>query len=262
MNVHELRKAFDQVSESGGKHSAYHAVPRILNDLVVSKFPSISETRAEAARFSYINERINFVEKTILDIGGNTGYFSFDAIVSGAKSVRIYEGDRKLCDIISAVASFAGLSSRIEINNSYFLFDETQDAGDVYDICFLLNVMHHIGDDFGDKNINRIIARSLMLEKINSLANKCRFLVLQIGYIWKGNRDLPLFDKGEKSEIYAFLESGLEGRFRIRHCGVAMQNTASRIEYVDMTMENACRISYFREFLNRPLFILESSVFE
>jgi hypothetical protein len=56
------------------------------------------------------------------------------------------------------------------------------------DIVLLFNVIHHLGDDFGDKSLLWKKAKEKM--KLVSIAfHTNEVLVLQMGFCWKGDRN-------------------------------------------------------------------------
>jgi hypothetical protein len=85
-------------------------------------------------------DRIDFKDKTVVDIGCAGGYFTRAAVDRGAK---LADGLDELTQIESArnVANFLGY-----FNNSYYVVDLLKDKWHInYDIVFFLSLNYHIG---------------------------------------------------------------------------------------------------------------------
>jgi SAM-dependent methyltransferase len=237
------------------KHSEYQvlapAVARILGN------PELKTTsREEALRLDCIRAQLSLDGATLLDIGGNTGYFTFSAIEHGAGHVDYFEGEAAHADFVRTAALALGLDRRISVHGAYFDFDPEAEIGR-FDLCFCLNVVHHFGDDFGDQAISIESARSKILSCINALASMTDFLVLQIGFNWKGNTGQPLFEHGLKSEMIEFVSRGTRAIWDIREIQVAHE-TESGLVYSPANGDNLRRFDHLGEFLNRPIFFMKS----
>ena len=62
-----------------------------------------------------------------------------------------------------------GIDAKIKVHNQYFLFNDSQVNDERFDICLLLNVLHHFGDDYGDPEISIENAKIQMLNNLNYL---------------------------------------------------------------------------------------------
>ncbi|HGY5298795.1 TPA: hypothetical protein ACNU26_004232 [Aeromonas salmonicida] len=122
----------------------------------------------------------------------------------------------------------------------------------------MLNVLHHIGDDFGVVSDERgcLASAADMLRKYSSLGS---YLVFQMGYNWKGDLNKPLFNNGTKSEVIELLESVTAGYWDIISTLIAVQ-TSTGVTYLPKNDENIVRNDEYGEFLNRPIFILKSKL--
>lgn len=243
--------------EAKSKHSSYQSLPTQLVRLFGSSAEISEAGRSEKARLDYILPRIDLYGKNVLDIGGNTGYFTFEAIEHGARNVKYYEGNSEHALFVKTAASHLDLSGKLDVINEYFTFGSRVLNGNV-NICFCLNVVHHLGDDFGDPDVDKKTAKSLMLESINALADDCEYLAFQMGFNWKGDVELPLFDRGTKVEVIEFVKTGIQGNFDILNCGVATGDR-SGVVYKEISEQNSDRNDDLGEFLNRPIFILKSN---
>lgn len=249
--------------EKNSKHSQYQSLPRSLRKM----FPDIAvATKWEQERMEYISRVLDITDKKLLDIGGNTGYFSFEAIERGAESVDYYDGNQIHADFVKLAAEVLKIQN-LNVCPKYYLFSEESLLKKVssekfsvsqkkYDITFCLNVVHHFGDDYGEaSDIN--VAKKKMLTCINSLSKVSTWLVFQMGFNWCGNREKPLFPNGLKDEMKQFVGQGTKGNFNIVKIGVPVRR-GDVIVYEDENTENRVRDDLLGEFLNRPLFIMKA----
>lgn len=251
MNEARLRKLYNNTS----KHSEYQilapAIMQLLPELQVCQ----GIARYEMERFSAIKKVISFKEQRILDIGGNTGYFSFELVANGAAHVTFVEGNHTHWEFVNEAVQVTGFSERITCKNQYFQFNENLDSS--FDTIFLLNVLHHVGDDFGNAG-DIHLARDAMGSALKRLASYTRFLVLQIGFNWMGNINYPLFQNGTKEEMVNWIGEVIQNEWQLSNVLVAESGATGLISYNPMGRHNRMRKDELGEFLNRPIFILES----
>ena len=190
-----------------------------------------------------------------MDIGGNTGFFSFESVDKGAREVCYYEGNKDHAEFVGLGVKVADLENRIIVKNKYFSFDGK--LKEKYDIVFLLNVLHHLGDDYGSPAITMKKAKEHIIDQLNSLKKIAKVVVFQMGFNWKGDVAKPLFEKGEKVEMIEFIKKGVQNNWDILHIGIAEKKDGV-IVYNDLNSYNIKREDEWGEFLNRPLFILKS----
>jgi SAM-dependent methyltransferase len=242
------------------KHSNYQILSRKLSKLIQSNELS-TNSRYEQERLQYISENIELKHKTVLDIGGNSGYFTFESVELGAEKVHYYEGNSAHAEFVRLAVQVLRLESKVDVSAQYFLFDdETNYRGD---IAFLLNVLHHVGDDYGNNKLSIIEAKNSILNCLNSLSNSVNTLVFQLGFNWKGNRDAALFKNGTKKELIDFIKEGTSSYWDIVKIGIAESKTLNGdIIYSDLNENNMLRADHLGEFLNRPLFIMSSKKFK
>ena len=246
-----MKEKLIHLYEQNSKHSNYQ--------ILASNFEGIIDTaeldivsRYEKERLEYIVSKIDVKNKVIMDIGGNSGYFTFELSNLDAKQVEYYEGNLAHAEFVDTSVELFDLRSKININKKYYSFNENKKA----DIIFLLNVVHHLGDDYNcASDINN--AKEKMLDDINGLAFNCNLLVFQMGFNWKGNVNTGLFQNGTKREMIDFLSKGLEKNWEIVSIGVAEKDDGT-IMYKDLNNKNIERNNELGEFLNRPIFILRS----
>lgn len=232
------------------KHSQYQKLPAKIEQLV----PDLRcDGKYERERWSYVCSNIEFEGKRIADIGGNVGFFSCAAVEAGAEKVFYYEGNKDFADFVGLSSMYLGYEKQLIVDNRYFDFKglDTQ-----YDIILCLNVLHHLGDDFGTSN-NESFAKQKIHDCIENMANYSRVLVLQIGYNWMGDKTKPLFNFGTKEEQIEYIEKCCSNLWNIRKIGIASGDNKASIVFQDLNENNKQRNDGLGEFLNRPLFILE-----
>lgn len=236
------------------KHSHYQSIHPILKDKININVEYEFE-KMEYSRAKYINENIKIHGKNICDIGANTGYFTFEAIQRGAKTIDAYEGNKNHAEFISRMKDFLPDGNIIKIFDSYFDFDKNTKT---YDILFCLNVLHHLGDDFGDTEINIESAKEKISKAISKLCTQCETLVLQIGFNWKGNRNSPLFRHGTKKEMIEFVKESLMPLSDLK-IGIYEDAANEYIEAQEKANDLLKRRDDLGEFLNRPIFIIRKN---
>ena len=239
------------------KHSIYYRLPQRFEKINDAGVANPADRMREKSRFEYISSNVDYSGSSVLDIGCNTGYFLFSALDCGAVDVECYEG---------SISSFGILSGFVDVSAEKILafnryFDFHADVGQKkFNVTHLLNVVHHIGDDYHD-SLSLDNAKIMMLNNINCLAAASQFMVFQMGFNWQGDVRKPLFQNGTKREMIDFLEEGTSHVWEIQKVGVAV-GSKDRVLYVDLDKENIRRDDSLGEFLNRPIFIMKSKFFE
>ena len=236
------------------KHSNYQILSDKLTNLVGNDIEV--RTRYEKERLRFILDNVAVEGKNIVDIGGNSGYFSFELIEAGAKKLFYYEGNQSHADFVKLAAKVLEVENKIEVFDRYFSFNSELHSQNI-DIILLLNVLHHVGDDYGSAELSLPKAKEEILKQLNSLADKTGILVFQLGFNWQGNRNVCLFENGTKQELIDFVKTGIESSWEIQSIGIAEKNNLT-VEYQPLNEQNIQRQDQLGEFLNRPLFILKS----
>jgi len=251
MKKDTLKKLYSQRS----KHSNYQILSKKLSKIIGNNEIKV-KTRYEVERLEYILKNIDVNDKLILDIGGNTGFFTFEMLDNGAKKVYYYEGNNVHSEFVRLSAKVLNVENKTEITNKYFSFEDEFNKNK-YDIILLLNVLHHIGDDYGDNKLSMEKAKETIIKQVNTLADTTEIIVFQMGFNWKGNRELCFFENGTKEEMISFIKKGIKNHWEIIKIGVAEDRSGS-IGYYDLSEVNINRFDYLGEFLNRPIFIMKS----
>lgn len=249
-NIDKLKSLYAKNS----KHSNYQVLSTRLVSIIGNDIKI--KSRYENERLAFILKNLEVQNRTILDIGGNTGFFTFEFIEKGAAHVDYYEGNKTHAEFVQLASDILGISENINIIDKYFDFEDELNNKH-YDITLLLNILHHIGDDYGDKNLSIDNAKINIINQLNSLAKKTLFLIFQLGYNWKGNRNHCLFRYGTKKELIDFISNGIKDFWVIQAIGIAEKEN-NKIIYNTLNSKNIERTDSLGEFLNRPLFILKS----
>lgn len=250
MNSSDGQKRFSNLLDVKSKHSQYQELYGDLSQLLGLNSP---QGKRESLRWDYMHNQVNFCDKDVIDIGANTGYFSFAAIDSGSTHVTAYEGNKIHADFLVEAASLLNISEKLRIENIYFTGSASRKVP--YDISFYLNVLHHQGDDYGDANTEMYQAKKAMKTSLRGFAQFTKLCWFQIGYNWKGDINLPLFDNGMKTEVINFVESACKDFWVIEKIAIFDPEALS---YQDCKTKLLARFDSCGEFLNRPLFLLRS----
>lgn len=255
-NISKLRDMYFKES----KHSNYQVLSKKLKEKIGDIDNNIKKTY-EYERLEYILDNIEIKNKKTLDIGGNVGFFTFEIIDRGAKKIHYYEGNEVHSKFVKLASEVMDIKDKIDITNNYFLFNLLEESPkNRYDVALLLNVLHHVGDDYGNASISKERAKETIIQQINSLAGGVKILVFQLGFNWKGNRNIGLFENGTKDEMIKFIVEGTKDDWEIINIGIAQKNR-ERIKYYNLNNNNIERNDELGEFLNRPIFIMKSRRF-
>lgn len=144
-----VKEKLIQLYNKNSKHSGYQKLASSLEEIIDESKLKMS-SRYEKERLDYIISKINLQGKNILDIGGNTGFFTFESSQRGARNIDFYEGNIAHAQFVELGVEYLGLEDRIHVHKEYYSFEENEKK---YDIVFLMNVLHHFGDDYGDSSI-------------------------------------------------------------------------------------------------------------
>jgi len=242
-------------SEShSGKHARYQVLPGQLSHLLGGNAHAPS-SRFEEQRFAFISKHVELKGKSVVDIGCNMGFFTLTALNAGASKLICYEGTKAHAEFVKDCGQLLGMQDKLVVHPRYFEFiDEELHV----DVAILLNVLHHLGDDYGDAKLSIEQAKIEIINHLNSMHGKCSTLIFQLGFNWRGDRNFPLFNHGTKSELITYITENTQKHWDIAQIGVAVSDDAGEITYRPVDDENVQRYDHLGEFLNRPLFIMHA----
>ena len=243
-----------ELYESKSKHSQYHPLPPLLKKMMKTDTPN-ERFHYEKERMDYITEKIK-LGKRVLDIGGNSGFFTFDALRLGCEHVDYFEGDTDLAKFVSIASEVLEESEKITVHAEYYDFDHPSGQ---YDTIFVLNVLHHMGADF-TQGIGMETAKKEILEALNRLAMHTKFMIFQMGFNWGGNAEKCLFPHGTKQEMIDYIKGGTSTCWEICNIGIPVK-IVENYRYCDAEAINLIRRDEYGEFMNRPLFIMKSRLY-
>lgn len=246
-----LRSAFE-ATLGGSKHASYQELATWVREALPDIVP-LRSSRHESARLQYMLDRIDLAGKSVLDIGSNCGFFALEMLRHGAARATCYEGSADHAGFLDAARDALELAGRLQVHGRYFDFDAGHGR---HDVGLLLNVLHHVGDDYGDRSLSMEAARAEIARNLVLMRRHCDELVFQLGFNWKGDRNLGLFPEGTIREMVDFVERSSRGTWQVRHVGVAEQDASGAVVYRDLAPANSHRKDALGEFLNRPIFIL------
>jgi SAM-dependent methyltransferase len=233
------------------KHSHYQQLHPSLRPWCGAVAPT-AQGKLEAARQAYFEATLPLRDARVLDIGANTGYFSFGALAAGARAVHSYEGNAEHAGFLRTAADALGVGERLEVTAGYY--DFASDATP-FDIVYCLNVLHHLGDDFGDRRLGMAQARERMQGCLRHLSSVTGMLVLQTGFNWRGDRHRPLYGRGLKCELVAHVREMCAGDWCVEEI-VVVDPQSLQYRPLDAALEE--RFDALGEFMNRPMFRLRS----
>lgn len=253
----DLQAELAQCYRETSKHSQYQAIHPDVLPFIDDKGLEV-HSKWEMERMAAIEESIPLQGARVLDIGANTGFFSFAALHAGCLSVDAIEGCAAHARFIQLAAQITGKTMSLHVENRYFDFED-ESVRPPYDATFLLNVLHHFGDDYGQTKACKETAKKHMGHALHRMAKQTRCLAFQMGFNWKGNRTLPLFASGTKAEMIDFVKSSVDGYWDLEKIWIACRDGGGgKIMYEPLNSSNIRRDDALGEFLNRPLFILHS----
>lgn len=255
MNNNELTKLYAKTS----KHSHYQILATPLQELIKTSDLGVC-SRYEEERLNYICTHIPYDNFTLVDIGANTGYFTFELMTKGASSAVMVEGNSAHADFVKEAINKLNWQAMVKVSPEYIQFNEDSALINA-DVLLLLNVLHHVGDDYSNEILTISAAKTCILASLSYLAKKSKYIIFQLGFNWKGDKNLPLFSTGTKAELINFIKEGTINDWHIEHIGIAQQRE-DNIVYDELDVANIKRQDSLGEFLNRPLFIMRSIQFD
>lgn len=247
-------KKLEELYADKSRHSQYQVLATSLENRI--RYEKPPKPKYEKERWKYISDNVDMSGKTVLDIGANTGFFTFECCKDfRPRRVDCYEGNVKLARFMELATEVLELQDVVKVHPEYFLFDG---IGKFWDVVFFLNVIHHIGFDF-EKDVQIDKVKDKIIEHINTMARYSKLMVFSMGYNWYGDIARCLFEHGTKREMEDYVIQGTRNYWEIDKIGIAVKE-GNTFKYSDINEANNVRVDAYGEFLNRPLFIMKSKL--
>ena len=186
--IEELKKMY----ANNSKHSNYQVLASELEEFLNSK-ELITKSRNEQIRLEYFLKNVDIKNKTVLDIGGNTGYFTFELLSRGAKSVDYYEGNIEHSKFVTLASEVLNRKNQINVYNEYYCFNKSNK----FDIVLLLN------HNFNNQNENLILKQNEdnINKKISNLIKLNDNLKIEVSSLIEEKNKLSNQIKNQDQEI-------------------------------------------------------------
>lgn len=254
MTTINLPDELRELALAQSKHADYQSLHPTVAALFGDDVPP-ARGRHEAQRWAVMQAVTPPAGQRVWDIGANTGYFSMAAIGAGAAHVTAQEGNIAHARFIALCGRALGLAERLRPVAGYCTFASDAPMPAKVDITLCLNVLHHLGDDFGDPALSQDAALHAMTDALNHLASHTRHLWLQLGFNWKGDIHHPLFAGGTKAALLDYVTQAAALHWHAPD--IWLYDPASG-QFAPPTSATMARLDSLGEFLNRPLIHLRS----
>lgn len=207
------------------RHGNYQEIPPGLPDEFYRQLPEYPKTRLDSERFRWMAEHADFKGRSLLEIGGNLGYFSIRALrdAEASHSV-IYEPVEQLAKAGRALARAFGIADRLEVRTVPVHLDSLGELPRV-DLIINLNVLHHAGHDFATDEVRtRDEWWDYARRTLSGLGQVAPAMIFQTGFNWGGS-PVGLCDKHEGVTEWT-TRLVKEAGWRVRAIGVGRSTPA------------------------------------
>lgn len=239
------------------KHSQYQRFPEFIGD---QPPPNNAFWRDDRPRLALLRREIDFGRlETLLEVGSNIGYFGLSLKHDHPHlKIYFYEIDQAMRELSCDLAEMAGLA------DCHFFADafgrSTENAPNA-DLLLCMNVLHHIGRDYGPEIASEAV-KSQVQEELSFIRSKCGQLAFQIGMNWGGNKQTPIWPQGNEKdyvcEVQEILGSAGFGDIRL----FSAVRSDDMVQYVEVDIAQAGELSlntlengFVGEFYKRPIFL-------
>jgi hypothetical protein len=239
------------------KHSQYQRFPEFVGN---QPPPNNIFWRDDRPRLALLRREIEFGDlKTLLEVGSNIGYFGLSLKHDHPHlKVYFYEIDQTMRDLSRDLAEMVGLTDCCFFPEA---FDCTTKNPPDADLLLCMNVLHHIGRDYGPEMTPDMV-KSQVQEEMTFIRSKCRQLSFQIGMNWGGNKQTPIWPQGSERdyvcEVHEMLGSAGFRDIRL----FSPMRSDDMVQYVEADLVQAGELSLntlenglVGEFYKRPIFL-------
>lgn len=215
------------------KHSAYQMLPDCLGVVGTDLAQGVGFKRQDDKRYNWLASKLTNLSGTVVDIGANLGYFTFQLLKDYSVDVIAYEPYEPHARVISIIRELCGYKeTRLRVMNQGVGLREI-DLLPESNLLLLLNVIQHAGEDY-DADLVRTVDewRNYAISYLAKLRDKTDMLFFQMGYTWLGH-DAKLCSDDEIIDFTAKLLT--DAGWTIKHCGVISKH-ALPITYEDYSV--------------------------
>ncbi|MFB0846171.1 DUF1698 domain-containing protein [Paenibacillus oleatilyticus] len=270
----ELSTKLSLLYNDGSKHSNYQNIPHFVREELNYNEPIDETWRGDTARFTYLLKEIDFTSnKTVADIGANTGFFTLSFAHLFRESVfTAFELNPTHTEFIKIISEHFALQNVAVDQKSVGI--EQIDTIPYYDVMFHLNVLHHAGVDFDNSKVCAIQDFERYAAcYLKQLSKKTKTLIFQLGYNWGGDKKKPLMPVNNISEMILYVNNIIKSAFTISKIAVYSNTQKEYININDSLLKDLDQYDVIEkikrnileigidnnsEFYNRPIFMLES----
>jgi SAM-dependent methyltransferase len=211
--MNEQDALLDRLGElysDSSKHSVYQSIPTFIQDSLNYRESINERWRGDSARWAYLHKYLDLNNRSILDIGANTGFFTLSlAHMYPESTCTALEGNANHAEFIELVKAHYQMSN-VRVLHRYLDFAGLDKLG-TYDTVLLFNVLHHAGVDFDEPLIpSRDDLYAYLVRYLTKLRNHCDQLLFQMGYNWGGNKQQPIVALANDSEKYIYTNRFLQ----------------------------------------------------
>lgn len=256
--LEELRKLL----ETKSKHGNYQMLPPALLDLDPALSSYSHSRRLDSQRYDWFSEKLNFENKSILDIGANVGYFSFRLATEKNAKITTYEPFNEHSIAIDRCKRILGIGDEKFRNVNLGVSLADLDNLEKFDVVLFFNVIQHAGEDFDRDAVQSIDEwRDYALQYLSKLRSTADCLIFQTGYTWLGHNG-KLCDEIDTLDFTINLLH--DAGWNIKYCGVVENYNCHK--YVDYNVSQGSKnphpvvgrrtklaVRFKNKFLNRNL---------
>lgn len=276
-----IEKLIDLIN-TDGKHASYQELPSILTNRYgdLLKEMDWNPSRLDTPRLRWVTDAlgVNKLNK-IVDIGANTGFFSFELIKKFGATCTAYEPHVPHANAMSLIKEICNIGDpNFKVESTGVSINDIKNI-EGGDLLVFLNVLHHAGDDFDADKVRSIADwKEYSEDYLKQLSFKFNFMFFQLGNAWKGSSckiyDDKIFfretkklleDSGWIVESVGLIESFLgEPEYETYTLNSYSRNQESFHEIQGLRKllrycGNKLSFNVDYKFLNRPLYLCRSA---
>jgi SAM-dependent methyltransferase len=186
------------------KHSVYQNIPEFVRDALGYTETINERWRGDSSRWEYMRDYLDFSNRSILDVGANTGFFILSLAHKYPSSIcTALEGNANHEEFIRLVATQFAMENVRTL--AQYLDLAALDLLGQYDTILLYNVLHHAGADFDSDLVpTEEDLFNYLVRYMTKLGEHCNRTLYQMGYNWGGNKKQPIVDLQDDAGKYVY----------------------------------------------------------